>query len=751
VKLFINEKRSPSSTSVPSVAECTLEKIETSSKKYSNLSTKENLLTSKEKELFLFFEDNTGAGDPETGWLGHESDKHIFYAQKAPNLLNIVFSLRLEVRMYKGAEKEALPIGKGVEVLFEILDPGEDFSKIKGPRDHPQKTGKNFVERFIKQMSNGNGKDDNCIQDFAMYNASSNCRIKAHKIDPARLLDKVLLQGGLDDDGKEFGTATVSFSPPPIPGDNYIIKITGLARGGAQERGVILVTDEPNRIKCDYFQTPIITVQKRVKIHMIVLQEGLRYDAIKWNEVKRAYADANIDVSEPDEKHKITIGKDEWIRYLKIYVYGIGNKYSRGWRSREIDAYSKDKESMTKLNKTLDDYSFPQLLLLVPPDHNEKGITSWNLIGLLAKQIIYAKLLEIDKVDLKTFRDPVKGRKIGLCVLFCKSPSRETEVGGRAEGGKVFYVTSVGDITEIFVHEMGHALFLRHGKTHCHHASQNIKTLKEQAASIESLTSIIDHNDNGPYLVDHDSEDLVGCVMSYANDLYDLNGNVLTNNPVYWHFCGVCLLRLRFYDLKRMVQSALFRKMYYGKKLFQVVEKIGDPIKSFGEKFEFQPINFYETSKGFVLNAQKSRELYVLYTSEGTKDNVGDDPCTNLNYLVPGGFAKWVYDPAVAKIEVKNAGTEYVSILHALKPVKKTKIRFEIPCEEITYSSLPCEYEFVCTYCVHCGTVMALGAKECGNCGKAPPLEDDTKVCKNCKAVIPVVAKFCGECGAGQK
>jgi RNA polymerase subunit RPABC4/transcription elongation factor Spt4 len=53
-------------------------------------------------------------------------------------------------------------------------------------------------------------------------------------------------------------------------------------------------------------------------------------------------------------------------------------------------------------------------------------------------------------------------------------------------------------------------------------------------------------------------------------------------------------------------------------------------------------------------------------------------------------------------------------------------------------------------YCMHCGTMMALNAKACQNCGKTPPAGVDTKVCSNCQSVIPVVAKFCSECGAGQ-
>jgi ribosomal protein L40E len=53
-------------------------------------------------------------------------------------------------------------------------------------------------------------------------------------------------------------------------------------------------------------------------------------------------------------------------------------------------------------------------------------------------------------------------------------------------------------------------------------------------------------------------------------------------------------------------------------------------------------------------------------------------------------------------------------------------------------------------YCMHCGTIMALKAKMCTNCGKAPPAGDDTKQCEKCNAVIPIVAKFCSECGAGQ-
>lgn len=731
-KIFVNEKALADSL-------CSIEKYDSTTKKYVKMTDKPNddLLATKE-ELFLFVEDNTASGDPDAGPSGNS--RSWFYTNKARGILDISFPLRVEVRKFLGQAKDALPMKNDeVEVMFEIIDLQENITHLTGPREkkgkEEPKTGKRFIKRFIARTRLRKGSDDNGISGFAITPFDTNGRVPGDKVAASHVLKyhtgwfikalpedpsnkkraKLGVRSGSDDKGKPLGMVEVFLRPPPILGDNYMLKVTIMrAKYAARLR-------DNNGRQCKDFQTPTLTVWKRVRIHMIAYQEGANYKAIKWEEVKRAYRDAFIDVT--DATYAFEIKNNEWMNiYLTKYVYGPHNVYSNLWMVGAWTAYRLTAQCSQDLKK----YSFPQGTDAagnsLVPDDNWNTNSSWDLLGLLAKEIIKAKLSGTPGARpgpgwdwehyadpskyWETFKDPSKGRKIGICLLFCQKPSDNSNVCGAHSGGKIFYMVPNGDVTNTFVHEMGHALFLEHGATAVARATRHPGALLPPvvpAAEIRALSeaSIVIRTEasgsSGPFFDQHDSEDMVSCVMSYSCDRYDGKGNLLPkkgkpkayvvihDNPTDWHFCGVCLLQLRFYDGERMLKAAnpAFRKMQYSRKP-RIVLKDGGPIPSPTYGIDVQPIKFpHGRPPHLTLPTGNSRDLCILYRKEGVEDQLGRNPFKDLSYLTETRInglkrAEWHSTrPHVAMAHSVRVGDVWVSRLEAISPGTAT-ITFKI-------------------------------------------------------------------------
>ncbi len=744
-----------------------VEKLNPSTGKFEEaVKTNEDLLTIQ-NDMRLIIEDNTASGDPVTGGSG--LSRSTFYANNGlMKVMDVSLPLRIEVRKFVGPSKDPVPIKKGeIEAVFEIIDPPEDTGNIKGPRPNAASsiTGKNFIEDFIKELNSGAAnKNYNCIRDFVDPPFHSRCRKSGLKVTASDVLynrsrqplpavpsNKTLVKVRIRPRKQKKGTAIVFFHPPPILGDSYQLKITINNKKG---EAMALRSDDGS--ECAHFETPKITVWKRIKIYMIIRQEGVDDGGggIKWDETINAYRDAFIEVKEPSPKHILDISENEWMNYLDRFVYGSGNIFSRNWKRKLWKIYKSVKDPKYYDSASAEkwihlwSYCFPQEydyayriqrgdtlskiarrhgmtweelynyedistkksnedrlddqknasgrpaesignpdliypgdivmvpLNLTPPDDHKVEPTSWDLVDLLARKIFQAKL----KKFWSSFRKPFKGRRIGLCIFFCKPPSEESDVLGMHSGGKLFFMVRSGDVTVTFTHEMGHALFLEHGVTNSVRATDNPGAHPLKADASYSQRSE-DEGSTGPYFDQHYSEDMVPCSMSYENDYYDSNGNMLAdddhplhydrnNHPVDWHFCGVCLLQLRFYDSKRMLlaNNDSFRKLQYLQTpSLKIAEKVGTvPIPPKNEQ-EFEEIQF---NNPLTVQSGHEKEILILYPQEAVMNNDGALIYKDLSYLTQANTvdghprAKWKSsDSTKAEVIVEKRDDIWWSIL----------------------------------------------------------------------------------------
>lgn len=190
---------------------------------------------------------------------------------------------------------------------------------------------------------------------------------------------------------------------------------------------------------------------------------------------------------------------------------------------------------------------------------------------------------------------------------------------------KMFRVMLTGDVTNTFTHEMGHALFLNHGATKFVDADQKLGGGPKVNGSI--IVHSEDASTYGPYWDEHDSEDTVSCILSYDNWFYDDAGAERTNS-VDWHFCGVCLLNLRFYDVQKMSKNFAskdsFRELNYFKSKPQIAiaeEKVVGTTKEL-QSWQFQ--------NAISLKVNETRRILALYKRENVANNNGKKYWTDI-------------------------------------------------------------------------------------------------------------------------
>lgn len=558
-----------------------------------------------------------------------------------------------------------------------------------------------------------------------------------------------------DSKGKPVGYATVLFHPPPVLGDNYKLKVTikdikGHPMPLAEDSGDPSPTTGAS--KREDFHTSTITVWKRVKIHMIAYQESVdmtRPDAypIKWDEVKNAYSDAFIEVEKPPQERIVPVSEEEWMNYLDEFVYGAGARaVNKGfkWR-RDLWNIYKDKSvnDNTLFHADFAKYSFPQIHPVTYEFRSEESqiedklreiarLVGWDLeqlyrydvspffknnedwlkaqkdvgypppirvsiptrlnpsqdddptsthfLHLLAVRILHDKLGEADWRKVVDQRAKALGNRLGLCVLLCKPPNDDTTVQGDHIGGKIFFMHETDyDVTLTFVHEMGHALFLNHGATDAIANDLCVVSTEREGAA-------------GPYFEEHCSEDMMSCLMSYENDRYGARALGRGAIPVEWHFCGVCLLNLRLYNIKRMLdsdESTIFKKLQYNLKPTIVYL---DEDGNLNEGYLDEQLNYHQ---GCLPPMPKDswQTLLARYPQEGVHNNDGKDCYKDISFLgwmeqtthICSGtnrrlHASWhSTNEDVAKVSYTKIGDYWYSRLHSSKTqTGSTNITFTV-------------------------------------------------------------------------
>ncbi len=280
-------------------------------------------------------------------------------------------------------------------------------------------------------------------------------------------------------------------------------------------------------------------------------------NAITWADVKRQYREAYIELLDPQDV--FLIDEANWQTMLRDYFRSAGV----GLTAAQLNAGPYD-NFLTAF--------FPTFLQLptpgwTPSNGGDRYIEwQWEHIGNLTEQAIRracsALSIPRPRRNDRQQPDPVNGD--GFYVFMTRrmiqSPGRNVtlpdgstrtirnNVGGVYQFDRMFHLIHV-DTTNIFTHELGHALFLRHGTTErlTSLAGTNgtfnyrVGTGTPFAVSLYTMRETDGRPGSHPHPHEHDQADLQTCIMSYKN-------SGTTND-----YCALCLLTLRHWDLPRII------------------------------------------------------------------------------------------------------------------------------------------------------------------------------------------------------
>jgi hypothetical protein len=555
-----------------------------------------------------------------------------------------------------------------VFVTWKVEDPEEEYDQIDKCLNsaQPKKFIKDFFKYFKRKTNNASSKvDDNCstmfggarhrdgVIDACEVLSPSPFNAAAALLDAARLprcddppgtpksdphrgrRGKSEVGSGTAPDGKPIGYSEVFFFPPPISGDNYAFSI-GLVSG----EGAVLDFLDPDSNRVKEYKTGPFTLWRKVTIDMLVTFDNVNTNYIVWNDVKNAYAAAFMEVVPPAGAGIVKFNQATWKIVVKKYFKDIG------------------KPDADVNNNALYDYAnyfLPALPGLTKED-------CWTFGKQLAQRFMDRAYTDKGKTSPRT--DLAQDTCPGLYVFLSKDLQAVSTALGMYMGEREFFMVTVGDATCTFTHEMGHALYLRHALTSFNHSN---------ADHSKWITYDVEHT-RGAWL-DHDQKDAIVCTMAYENDYYQDDGaggvQVRALNPVQWHFCGVCLLKLRFWDTVLLRDNAQFRKFIYS---------------------QMKPLKLANTAVAelgnFTIPAGDAGYIFCIAPAESTTNNLGGVFKKNVSHMTDGEWVSTVPARAAFLSFVENTVTYYNKL--QADPVKKgkTQVKFKVRDKELQSNSV---------------------------------------------------------------
>lgn len=429
VKLFINEK--------PAKRKARMYNImgpNPSNGRYDQEIGADKDLLTLDKPLRLYVEDN-GAWN-----LQYDYKAECYAKTGLMRLVYVGVPLRLEVKKFIANKETPMDKNDRVSAAFTVEDPVEEDIIRGRPGSLTSKNGRGFIKsirwktRFEVTKTDAVKKDDNCIRSFAPNAFQSKCRKDGSKVKATdvlyRIKGKKLVPLAAHKTDTSLAVAPINwkrkrafvvFRPPPVLGDNYAFEIAIVNQKGEK----IKLRTKPKK--------PSISLWKKVKIRLIALQDGITYNLIKWDQVKNTYHDAFIEVEEPENKNRIVVTKEKWIKHLEATVYKTWHRNAwmtyKNRNKRPRARYGQD------LLNDLDSFSFPQtptatgVQNLTPPGESktDPNHTSDTLLDRLTDAIVRANLGNKEKKQIDSLR---RGAGIGLCILFCRYASSEGQLAG---------------------------------------------------------------------------------------------------------------------------------------------------------------------------------------------------------------------------------------------------------------------------------------------------------------------------------
>ena len=575
-------------------------------------------------------------------------------------------AVAFRVTVKKWAAGEQVPLTPDeVFVSWKVEDPEEEFDQIDKCRNsaRPKEFIKDFFKYFKRKTNDAGSKmDDNCSTMFG------GVRQRDGVIDACDVLfglpfNAALARAGggklprLDDppgtpksdlykgkrarsivkpdaaaDGKAIGVSDVFFYPPPISGDNYVFSV-----GLAAPDGSTLDFPAADGSRVKVHKTGPFTLWRKVTIDMLVTFDNVNTNYINWTDVQNAYAAAFMEVVPPPAASIVKYDEATWKTVVKKYLGDIG------------------KPAATINNNAL--YNYAQYFLPALP-----GLTAgqcWTYGEQLAKRFLDRAYTDKAKTSPRT--DLVQDTTKGLYVFLSQDLQAVSTALGMYMGEREFFMVTVGDATCTFAHEMGHALYLRHCLTSFDSSN---------ADPTKWVTQDVEHT-RGAWL-DHDQDDAIVCAMSYQNDYYDATGAaVRAVGPVQWHFCAVCLLKLRFWDTVRLRANAQFRKFIYSKmKPLKLNSPAGTDLGNF---------NIPAGTDGYIS---------CVARAEATVNNLGGTFKKDVTDMTDGEWKSSVPSRADFTNYVAG-GTTYVGKLQADAAHKgTTQVSFRVRTKEIKSNSV---------------------------------------------------------------
>ncbi|MBL9002488.1 MAG: hypothetical protein JNK25_15260 [Phycisphaerae bacterium] len=489
-----------------------------------------------------------------------------------------------EVVIYKVSDKKKIGVGASdVRVVWEVLDPPEELEKVelfRGP-SVPKAWIKRFFDHFQAKTNDPPSQNDNCSTLFGglrTNNGAINSTLalrKAPFVTSVRtLLDAApaggnlamsVVQPGTDGDRELCGLSRVYFRVPPIGGDNYQLRLRLI---DSEDKPVKFRDHEGKLV--EFLDTGIFTVWRRTVIDFMVTFSSVAQDTINWEMTKNSYLPAFTQLVGPLVTK--TYNRADWERICRKYFKGVGFSDAELNAAGVYDNAVFNKHLIPKYDRllpivkagvatTLTEISvLPSYPGTAPPKYDittgavtttegkAKRQLRWTHTEGLSKAFLDDAYKKLNRVNPRAgaVNTNQKGLLPGLSVFFAKRPMEWSTVLGQYLNHREFQFVQVGDVTCTFAHELGHAVFLYHAWT-----------------QFESVGAInYTYTSEGKSMVtDHDQKDAIVCTMSYQNDFFGDDGKTKmapADNPVSWHFCAACILKLRFYDMHKLRANAKY-------------------------------------------------------------------------------------------------------------------------------------------------------------------------------------------------
>jgi hypothetical protein len=437
-------------------------------------------------------------------------------------------TLRFEARVKKKRGLAYLPIATGeIAVEWETVDPQGDYvaeGRAMNPARPVTWLRQFFANpnvRGVFTSSTGVAGGYNCPEKYGGLRSNAG-GVPTRRVLFAAAEQAELAAGSIASNARSAHTRTsmdewcseVLFCPELIGGDRYFFVAS-------------LCKPNGDRLRCNSSQgrqrvsvhTRTLTLWREISISQMFRLGGVETD-FNWELVCGAYEAAYIKVDKPRAAVDVN---GYTVRETITNLFNEKNIYL-SWMGHADEA------------------------ILLPAGLMRSQVSA--LMETLTKRII-TKLSQTCRLPDPNASDAQETGGHDFWMLCCKDISPDTNLAGMYIGNGQFFMSFMDDYTETFVHELGHALYLRHGLTghSCHRRPSGVW-------DSPALVSVVPPEN----LYDHDLGDAVSCVMSYGNACFDKEQN-RREHGVEWHFCAVCLLKLRFWNTASLNKEDWFRNL----------------------------------------------------------------------------------------------------------------------------------------------------------------------------------------------